>query len=53
MDLRRLTRAPALPLFADVHVIWLKQRTLSPVATRAIQLAQQIGARIEQTFADP
>jgi DNA-binding transcriptional LysR family regulator len=32
----------ALPV-VDLHAIWLKGRTLSPAATRAIVLAQQIG----------
>ncbi len=31
--------------FADVHAIWLKERTLSPAAQRAISLAQELGAR--------
>ena len=30
--------------FADVHAIWLKERTLSPAAQRAISLAQELGA---------
>jgi hypothetical protein len=29
--------------FADVSAIWLKGRTLSPSAKRAVALAQQIG----------
>ena len=38
------TTTPQLPM-ADVHAIWLKERTLSPAAQRAISLAQELGAR--------
>lgn len=31
------------PPYADVHAIWLKGRTLSPSAKRAIQITQDIG----------
>ena len=30
--------------YADVHAIWLKGRTLSPAAKRAIKIAQDLGA---------
>ena len=33
------------PVLVDVHAIWLKGRSLSPAARRAVVLAQQIGAR--------
>lgn len=46
--LRRLPTPGASLVFADVHAIWLKERTLSPVALRAIRLAQDIGGRIER-----
>ena len=49
--LRKLQTPGASLVFADVHAIWLKDRTLSPVAERAITLAQQIGAGIEAEFA--
>ncbi|MES2130004.1 MAG: LysR family transcriptional regulator [Pseudomonadota bacterium] len=34
----------ALPLFADLHAIWLRGRTLAPSAALAMQLAREIGA---------
>lgn len=48
--LRKLQTSGASPVFADVYAIWLKDRTLSPAAERAITLAQQIGADIEAEF---
>lgn len=41
--LRRLPTATTQPPFADVHAIWLKGRTLSPSAQRAIAVAQRLG----------
>lgn len=46
--LRKLPTPGASLVFADVHAIWLKERTLSPAALRAIRLAQDIGGRIER-----
>lgn len=34
------------PVILDVHAIWMKGRSLSPAAQRAIVLAQEIGARL-------
>lgn len=42
-SLRCLQVSNALLPFADVYAIWLKGRTLSPSAKRAVALAQQIG----------
>lgn len=50
--LRKLQTPGASLVFADVYAIWLKDRTLAPAAERAIKLAQQIGAGIEQAFAE-
>lgn len=43
--LRRLATVESKAPFADVHAIWLRDRTLSPAAQRAISLAQQLGAQ--------
>ncbi len=40
--LRRLGSNDNTAIFADVHALWLKNRTLSPSAERAIALAQAI-----------
>lgn len=40
--LRRLQFPGDAPAYADVHAVWLKARTLSPSARRAIELARQI-----------
>lgn len=44
--LRRLPTTAGSAPFADVHAIWLKGRTLSPSAQRAIGLAQQLGTGV-------
>ena len=44
--LRRMPADNAQAPFADVHAIWLKGRTLSPSAQRAISLAQQLGTGV-------
>lgn len=44
--LRRMPADNAQAPFADVHAIWLKGRTLSPSAQRAIGLAQQLGTGV-------
>lgn len=44
--LRKLKTPGASLAFADVYAIWLKERTLSPAAERAITLARQIGANL-------
>jgi DNA-binding transcriptional LysR family regulator len=41
-SLRCLSVSKALVPFADVYAIWLKGRTLSPSAKRAIALARQV-----------
>jgi DNA-binding transcriptional LysR family regulator len=41
--LRRLAYAGGSLPVANVHAIWLKGRTLSPAAARAIALCKQVG----------
>ena len=36
----------AEPLFADVHAVWLRGRTLAPAARRAITLARELAAQL-------
>lgn len=50
--LRPLHTANTIPAFAHVHAIWLRQRTLSPAAARAVRLARAIGERLERDFTD-
>ncbi len=45
LDLRRLELKVKAPVVANIHAIWLKGRTMSPAALRAVGLAQQIAAR--------
>ncbi len=45
--LRKLKTPSASLVFADVYAIWLKDRTLSPAAERAIRLARTIGATMD------
>lgn len=47
--LRKLETPSASLVFADVYAIWLKDRTLSPAAERAIRLAREIGATMDGT----
>jgi DNA-binding transcriptional LysR family regulator len=51
--LRKLTTPGASLVFADVHAIWLKDRTLSLAAQRAIALAQDIGTSLAQSSQKP
>ncbi|MDT8992300.1 LysR family transcriptional regulator [Curvibacter sp. APW13] len=37
----------AAPTHADLHIMWLKERTLAPAALRAIALATEIGKAID------
>lgn len=50
--LHRMPAASNQAPFADVHAIWLKGRTLSPSAQRAIGLAQQLGTGASGPAAD-
>ena len=50
--LHRMPAANSQAPFADVHAIWLKGRTLSPSAQRAIGLAQQLGTGVSAPAAD-
>lgn len=50
--LHRMPAASSQAPFADVHAIWLKGRTLSPSAQRAIGLAQQLGTGASGPAAD-
>jgi len=45
LDLRRLEFKVKAPVVANIHAIWLKGRTMSPAALRAVSLAQQIASR--------
>jgi DNA-binding transcriptional LysR family regulator len=45
LSLRRLELTGVTPVIVNVHAVWLKGRTMSPAATRAVQLARQIGGR--------
>ena len=45
--LRKLETPSASLVFADVYAIWLKDRTLSPAAERAIRLARDIGTTMD------
>lgn len=44
LNLRRLDIKVKAPMLANIHAIWLKGRTMSPAALRAVALAQQIAA---------
>jgi len=37
------------PLVADIHAIWLRGRSLSPLAVRAIELAAVMAAEFRGT----
>ena len=45
--LRNLSHEGASTMYADVHAIWLKRRTLSPAAARAIDLARSISQNLK------
>ena len=45
LSLRRLELTGVTPVVVNVHAVWLKGRTMSPAATRAVQLARQIGGQ--------
>ena len=45
LDLHRLGIKVKAPLAVNIHAIWLKGRTMSPAALRAVSLAQQIAVR--------
>jgi DNA-binding transcriptional LysR family regulator len=36
----------AMPMFADLHAVWLRDRTLAPSAELAMQLAQTIATQL-------
>lgn len=44
LELRRLDIKVKVPMVANVHAIWLRGRTMSPAALRAVNLARQIAA---------
>lgn len=46
LDLRRLDIKVKAPVVVNIHAIWLKGRTMSPAALRAVSLAQQIATRL-------
>ena len=48
--LHNLFHEGASTMYADVHAIWLKRRTLSPAAARAIDLARKISQN--QSYTD-